>query len=101
MNLQDAILAMQQKIFLYSFVLINQNNHNQRRKFNMSYKAQENLMRSVISSLKPGEKFCLKDVVSGAPPQLGTTLFKEVRNGDIPNVKYVGKINGVEQYEKL
>ena len=67
----------------------------------MIYKAQENLMRSVISSLKPGEKFCLKDVVSGAPSQLGITLLKEVKNGDIPNVKYVGKINRVEQYEKL
>lgn len=67
----------------------------------MSYKAQENLMRSVISSLKPGEKFFLRDIVSETHPQLGITLLKEVRNGDIPNVKYVGTVKGVDQFEKL
>lgn len=67
----------------------------------MSYTALENQMRSIISSLSSGEKFFLRDIISNPPAQLGRTLYQEVQSGAIPNVQYVAKVDGVEQYEKL
>lgn len=67
----------------------------------MSYIALENQMRSIISNLPSGEKFFLRDIIPNPPTQLGRTLYQEVQSGAIPNVRYVAKVDGVEQYEKL
>lgn len=65
----------------------------------MSYKPLENQMRSIIVSLPPKTIFFLRDIIPNPPAQLGRTLFKEVQRGTIPNVQYLTKVNGVEQYK--
>lgn len=67
----------------------------------MSYTALGNQMKSIISNLKPGEKFFLRDIISDPPAQLGRKLYEEVQSGAIPNVRFVAKIDGADQYEKL
>ena len=67
----------------------------------MSYKQLENQMNSIINSLKPGEKFFLRDIIPNPPAQLGRTLYESVENGTIPNVKFIAKVNNADQYEKL
>lgn len=67
----------------------------------MGYEVLEHQMRSFISNMKQGEKFFLRDIISNPPAQLGVTLYKEVQNGTIPNVRYLGKIKDIDQYEKL
>ena len=67
----------------------------------MSYTALENQMRSTISNLSSGTVFFLRDVIINPPAQLGRTLFEEVQNGTIPNVRYLAKVDGVEQYQKM
>lgn len=67
----------------------------------MSDKALENQMKSVISNLKSGEKFFLRDIISNPPTLLGRKLYESVENGSIPNVKFIAKINGADQYEKM
>lgn len=67
----------------------------------MSYRQLENQMNSIISNLKTGEKFFLRDIIPNPPAQLGRTLYENVENGAIPNVKFIAKINNADQYEKL
>lgn len=67
----------------------------------MSYTTLENQMKSIISNLTSGEKFFLRDIISNPPALLGRKLYEGVQSGSIPNVKFIAKINGADQYEKL
>lgn len=67
----------------------------------MSHKVLENQMRSVINALPSGQTFFLRDIISNPPARLGRTLFDKVQSGTISNVKYLTKIDGIEQYQKL
>lgn len=67
----------------------------------MSYQVLENQMRSVINNLPSGKTFFLRDVISNPPARLGRTLFEEVQSGAIPNVQYLTKVDGIEQYQKI
>lgn len=67
----------------------------------MSHRALENQMKSIISNLKEGETFMLKDIISDPPARLGRALYEGVQSGDIPKVKCIGPKDGVEIYMKL
>ncbi len=67
----------------------------------MSYKQLENQMKSIIKNLECGEKFFLRDIIPNPPAQLGRMLYEGVENGEIPNVRYIAKLNGSDQYEKI
>lgn len=67
----------------------------------MSYVVSENQMRSIINSLPSGKTFFLRDIISNPPARLGRTLFEEVQSGEIPNVVYNKKVDGVETYTKI
>ena len=67
----------------------------------MGQEVLENQMRNVINCLPPGKIFFLRDIISNPPARLGRTLFEKVQNGTITNVKYLTKVDGIEQYQKL
>lgn len=67
----------------------------------MSYTVLENQMKSTISSLPAGTNFMLRDIINDPPALLGRRLYEGVQNGEIPNVVYNKKIDGVESYTKI
>lgn len=67
----------------------------------MGYEALENQMKSVINSLESGKEFFLRDVMQNPQPMLGRKLYEAVQNGDIPNVKWIENVDGVNRYKKL
>lgn len=66
----------------------------------MSHTVLENQMKSIISSLKSGTEFMLRDILDNPPALLGRRLYEDVASGDIPNVEYVGKEDGIDKYIK-
>ena len=67
----------------------------------MSYTVLKNQMKSTISSLPVGTNFMLRDIINDPPALLGRRLYEGVKSGDIPNVVYNTKIDGVETYTKV
>ena len=67
----------------------------------MSYTVLENQMKSIISSLPTGINFMLRDMINAPPALLGRHLYEGVKSGNISNVVYNGKIDGVETYTKV
>lgn len=67
----------------------------------MSYTVLENQMKSVINGLPVGTNFMLRDIINDPPALLGRRLYEGVQSGEIPNVVYNKKVNGVESYTKI
>ena len=67
----------------------------------MSYIVLENQMKSVINGLPKGTNFMLRDIINDPPALLGRRLYEGVQNGEIRNVVYNKKVDGVESYTKL
>ena len=67
----------------------------------MSIITLENQMRSIISSLRPGTEFFLRDIIENPPALLGRRLNKAVKSGDIADVMFIGMIEGYDRYRKL
>ncbi len=67
----------------------------------MGFVALENQMKSVINSLPAGTTFMLRDIISDPPALLGRHLYEGVQSGEIPNVVYNRRIDGVESYTKI
>ena len=67
----------------------------------MGHEVLENQMRSIINSMPLGKTFFLRDIIANPPARLGRTLFEEVQSGAITNVKYLTKVDGIEQYQKM
>ncbi len=61
----------------------------------------ENQMKSIINSLPAGTTFMLRDIINDPPALLGRRLYEGVQSGEIPNVVYNKKIDGVESYTKI
>lgn len=66
-----------------------------------SYTVLENQMKSIVSNLPAGEEFMLRDIINAPPALLGRRLYEGVQRGEIPNVVYNKKVNGVESYTKI
>ncbi|MBP3602784.1 MAG: hypothetical protein J6J79_01390 [Lachnospiraceae bacterium] len=67
----------------------------------MSYTVLENQMKSTISNLPAGTNFMLRDIINDPPALLGRRLYEGVQSGEIPNVVYNKKVDGVESYTKM
>ena len=67
----------------------------------MRYTALENQMKSIISNLPARKKFMLRDIINDPPALLGRRLYEGVKSGEIPNVEFNEKVDGVETYTKI
>lgn len=67
----------------------------------MSFQALENQMKGIISTLKPGTEFMLRDIINDPPAGLGKKLFEGVQNGEIENVICIEQGKGADKYRKL
>lgn len=67
----------------------------------MSYTVLENQMKNIINGLSAGTNFMLRDIINDPPALLGRRLYEGVQSGEIPNVIYDKKVDGVESYTKI
>lgn len=67
----------------------------------MGFIVLENQMKSIINSLPAGTNFMLRDIINDPPARLGRCLYEGVQSGEIPNVVYNKKVDGVESYTKI
>lgn len=67
----------------------------------MSYTVLENQMKNIINGLSAGTNFRLRDIINDPPALLGRRLYEGVQSGEIPNVIYDKKVDGVESYTKI
>ena len=63
----------------------------------MSYTVLENQMKSIISTMKSGTVFMIRDILDNPPALLGRRLYEGVASGEIPNVEFIGKEDGVDK----
>lgn len=66
----------------------------------MSHTVLENQMKSIISTLESGTTFMLRDILDNPPALLGRRLYEGVESGEIPNVEFIGKEDGIDKYVK-
>lgn len=66
----------------------------------MSFQVLENQMKSIIKTLDAGTEFYLKDIINDPPSRLGVTLYQGVADGSIPDVTFIGKVEGCDKYRK-
>lgn len=67
----------------------------------MSQKELEMHMRQIIDKLSSGTEFFVRDIIADPPALLGRHLFKDIQNGTITNVCFIGKVDGIDRYRKL
>lgn len=67
----------------------------------MSHIELEEQMKKIISNLKPGTEFLLKDIINDPPMLLGRRLYESVKSGKIADVDCIGTEDGRDKYIKL
>lgn len=67
----------------------------------MSFNELECQMKNIISNLKPETEFLLRDIIANPPALLGRKLNEGVKDGTIPDVEFIGIIDGYDKYRKL